>query len=176
MTAEEIIERLQSRFGDAIPDARADARDPWVEVAPERLLDVCRYLRETPELAFDTLSNLCGVDYFESDPKRAAKFPHEPHLEVVYHLFSLVHRHRIVARVKLPRWLDDEPGRLPQLASVTSLWAIADWHERECYDLVGVEFLGHPNLTRILCPPDWVGHPLRKDYEMPLEYQGIRGK
>lgn len=176
MTSDDIIERLQGRFGEAIPDARADTLDPWVEVAPGQLLEVCRYLREAPDLEFDTLSNLCGVDYFEPDPKRAAKFPHEPHLEVVYHLFSLKHRHRLVLRVRLPRWLDDEPGRLPRVASVAAIWCIADWHERECYDLVGVEFTGHPNPTRILCPPDWEGHPLRKDYEMPLEYHGIRGK
>ena len=60
--------------------------------------------------------------------------------------------------------------------SVSGVWPTADWHERETYDLVGVRFTGHPNLVRILCPEDWVGHPLRKDYEMPLEYHGIRGK
>ena len=57
-----------------------------------------------------------------------------------------------------------------------AIWAIADWHERECYDLVGVHFTDHPNLKRILCPEDWEGHPLRKDYDMPLEYHGVRGK
>jgi NADH-quinone oxidoreductase subunit C len=56
------------------------------------------------------------------------------------------------------------------------VWRTADWHEREVYDLSGVNFTGHPDLRRILCPEDWVGHPLRKDYEMPLDYHGIRGK
>ena len=68
------------------------------------------------------------------------------------------------------------PGRLPEVASLAGVWRTADWHEREVYDLSGVSFTGHPDLRRILCPEDWVGHPLRKDYEMPLEYHGIRGK
>ena len=76
----------------------------------------------------------------------------------------------------LPRWKNDKPGELPELPSVSGLWSTADWHEREVYDLSGVYFTDHPNMRRILCPEDWVGHPLRKDYEMPLEYHGIRGR
>ncbi len=76
----------------------------------------------------------------------------------------------------LPRWKNDKAGELPEVPSVTSLWRTADWHEREVYDLSGVWFTGHPELTRILLADDWVGHPLRKDYEFPLEYHGIRGR
>jgi NADH-quinone oxidoreductase subunit C len=76
----------------------------------------------------------------------------------------------------LPRWKDDKEGELPEIPTVSGVWKIADWHERETFDLVGINFLGHPNLTRILCAEDWVGHPLRKDYEFPLEYHGIRAK
>ncbi len=76
----------------------------------------------------------------------------------------------------LPRWKDDKPGQLPEVPSVNGIWRTADWHEREVYDLSGVFFTGHPDLTRILCSEDWVGHPLRKDYEFPLEYHGIRGR
>jgi NADH-quinone oxidoreductase subunit C len=115
------------------------------------------------------------VDYFEPDEKLAKKFPYEPHVEVVYHLRSMTHRHLMVMKTKLPRWKDDVPGRLPEVPTVSHVWAIADWHEREAYDLVGIHFVGHPNLVRILCVDDWVGHPLRKDYEFPLEYHGIRG-
>ncbi len=79
-------------------------------------------------------------------------------------------------KVILPRWKDDEEGRLPEVPSVADIWRTADWHEREVYDLSGVNFTNHPSLHRILCPEDWVGHPLRKDYEMPLEYHGIRGR
>jgi NADH-quinone oxidoreductase subunit C len=86
------------------------------------------------------------------------------------------HKHSLVLKVILPRWKDDQPGQLPELPSVAHIWSTADWHEREVYDLMGVFFTDHPNLRRILCPEDWVGHPLRKDYEMPLEYHGIRGR
>ena len=73
-------------------------------------------------------------------------------------------------------WRNNEAGELPEVPSVSGLWSTADWHEREVYDLSGVYFTDHPNLRRILCPEDWVGHPLRKDYQMPLEYHGIRGR
>ena len=76
----------------------------------------------------------------------------------------------------LPRWKDGNEGELPEIPTVTGVWKIADWHERETFDLVGINFVGHPNLVRILCAEDWVGHPLRKDYEFPLEYHGMRGK
>jgi NADH-quinone oxidoreductase subunit C len=91
-------------------------------------------------------------------------------------LHSFTHRHRFVVKVTLPRWKDGKPGELPEVPSVTSLWASANWHEREVYDLAGVRFIGHPELTRILLADDWEGHPLRKDYEFPLEYHGIRGR
>ena len=82
----------------------------------------------------------------------------------------------LVLKVMLPRWKNDQPGELPEVPTVSGVWRTADWHEREAYDLCGVQFTGHPNLRRILCPEDWVGHPLRKDYEMPLEYHGIRNR
>ena len=69
---------------------------------------------------------------------------------------------------------DDVEGNLPQVPSVSRIWSTANWHEREVFDLSGVRFMGHPALRRILCPEDWEGHPLRKDYQMPAEYQGIR--
>ena len=79
-------------------------------------------------------------------------------------------------KVLVPRWRNDVQGELPVVPSVSSLWGIANWHEREAYDLVGIHFEGHPNLRRILCPEDWVGHALRKDYAFPLEYHGVRGR
>jgi NADH-quinone oxidoreductase subunit C len=177
MTPAEIHQRLLDEFGpEVILHFHAAGCDPWIEVAPSEIARVCHFLKQTPDLRFDTLSNLTGVDYLETEPKLQAKFPYTPHIEVVYHLFSLSQRHSLVVKVKLPRWRDDVPGKLPAVPSVTGVWAIADWHEREAYDLMGIEFLGHPNLVRILCAEDWVGHPLRKDYEMPLEYHGIRGR
>ena len=177
MTPKQIYDHLVSKFGaDTITGLNTEAKDPWIEVAPAAMGEVARFLRDDEELRFDSLNNLCGVDYLEPDPKKSAKFPYEPHVEVVYHLFSFRHRHRITIKVILPRWKDDQAGQLPEVPSVASVWAIADWHEREAYDLVGIQFVGHPGLTRILCPDDWEGHALRKDYEFPLEYHGIRGK
>ena len=177
MTIEEIHQQLLGQFGnEVITGLNTEAKDPWIEVAPQAIAEVARFLKEDEQLRFDHLNNLCGVDYLEPDAKKAKKFPYEPHLEVVYHLSSYEHRHAVVIKVKLPRPQDDEPDRLPEVPSVAGVWAIADWHERECFDLVGIRFSGHPNLRRILCPEDWVGHPLRKNYEFPLEYHGIRGR
>ncbi|HUY37062.1 MAG TPA: NADH-quinone oxidoreductase subunit C [Pirellulales bacterium] len=176
MSGQAFFERLKTKFGDMITGADFEALDPWIEVAPEGLVALGRYLRDEPDLRFNMLNCVSGVDYFEPDAKKAAKTPWQPHLEVVYHLWSVPHRVSLVLKVVLPRWKDGVPGELPEVPSVSGLWSTADWHEREVYDLSGVYFTGHPNLRRILCPEDWVGHPLRKDYEMPLEYHGIRGK
>ena len=177
MNVSEIHTLLVEQFGESkVTGIQSEAVDPWVEIAPEALVEVARFLRDDDRLQFDHLNNLTGVDYLEPDPKKAKKFDHEPHIEVVYHLSSYSLRHRVTMKVKLPRWKGDEEGQLPEVASVTDLWAIADWHEREAYDLVGIHFTDHPNLRRILCPEDWVGHALRKDYEFPLEYHGIRGR
>ena len=170
------LDRLQQRFGAAIAGSNLDALDPWIEVTPGGLLDVCGYLRDEPTLQFDFLNSITVVDYFEPDAKKAAKVTWQPHLEVVYHLFSMAHKTSLVVKVMLPRWKGDKPGELPEVPTVSNLWATADWHEREAYDLSGVRFTGHANLRRILCPEDWAGHPLRKDYEMPLEYHGIRNR
>lgn len=176
MTISEIHRLLVDRFGDRITGLNTEATDPWIEVAPEAWAEVALTLRDDESLLFDSLTNFTGVDYCEPDAKKAAKFGHDPHLEVVSHLYSFTHKHRLVVKVKLPRWKNDQAGEIPDCPSVAHVWAIADWHEREAYDLVGINFTGHPNLQRILCVEDWVGHPLRKDYEFPLEYHGIRGK
>lgn len=174
MKIEDVHRKLTERFGpDAVIALQTQARDPWIEVAANNIVEVCRVLRDDPALSFDALNDLCGVDYLETDAKK--KNPVEPHLEVVYHLYSYAHKHWLVVKVKLPRWQNGKAGDIPELDSVASLWPIADWHEREAFDLVGINFRGHPNLKRILCPEDWTGHPLRKDYEFPLEYHGVRG-
>ena len=176
MTPQEIHEYLVEQFGSsAILHFQSDAKDPWIEVSPDKLVEICTFLKNDEQCQFQHLNNLTGVDYLETDPKKAKKFPYDPHIEVVYHLSSFTLLHRIALKVKLPRWLNDEAGQIPEAPSVSSVWAIADWHEREAYDLMGIRFVDHPNLVRILCPEDWVGHPLRKDYEFPEEYHGIRG-
>jgi NADH-quinone oxidoreductase subunit C len=177
MTSAEIITVLEEKFAGRIKSKKLDAIDPFVVVDPADLLEVCRFLRDEPRLRFDLLNCISGVDYFEPDVKKAPKAGFEPHTEVVYHLSSFAHPgQRFVLKLLLPRWKDDKAGQIPEVPSVTGLWPTADWHEREVYDLSGIWFDGHPELRRILLAEDWIGHPLRKDYEFPLEYHGIRGR
>jgi NADH-quinone oxidoreductase subunit C len=176
MTSAEIIALLEQKFGDKIKSKNLEAIDPFAVVEPGNLLEVCRFLKLEPALSFDFLNCISGVDYLELDPKKAPKAGFEPHLEVVYHFSSFRNKHRFVLKVLLPRWKDDKVGELPEVPSLTPLYLTANWHEREVYDLSGVYFTGHPDLSRILLAEDWVGHPLRKDYEYPLEYHGIRGR
>jgi NADH-quinone oxidoreductase subunit C len=168
---------LLERFGEsAVGSEPFKATDPWIQVAVDSIVPVCTFLRDDPRLQFNHLNDLCGADYLETDPKKLAKFGHEPHIEVVYHLSSLTLRHLLKIKVVVPRWKNDVAGQLPVVPSVSDIWKIANWHEREAYDLVGIDFEGHPNLRRILCPEDWIGHALRKDYDFPLEYHGVRGR
>jgi NADH-quinone oxidoreductase subunit C len=176
MTAADIIARLEQKFGARIKAKKLDALDPFVVIDAADLLAVGRFLRDDPDLKFDLLNCISGVDYLEPDPKKAPKAGFEPHLEVVYHMHSFTHRHRFVVKLSMPRWQDGKPGEMPEVPSVCGLWAAAEWHEREVYDLTGVWFTDHPDLRRILLSEDWVGYPLRKDYEFPLEYHGIRGR
>jgi NADH-quinone oxidoreductase subunit C len=175
MTAAEIASLLETQFGSAVTGKKLDALDPFVTVEPTKLVEACTFLRDDARLKFELLNDITGVDYLETDAKKVPKAGFEPHLEVLYHLssFSFPGR-RFTLKLVLPRWKDDAPGQLPEVPSVSGVWKTADWHEREVYDLVGVFFTGHPNLVRILLNDDWVGHPLRKDYEFPLEYHGIR--
>jgi NADH-quinone oxidoreductase subunit C len=176
MSGSKLLDQLQAKFKDGITGSNLQAVDPWIEVAPQRLRDVAKFLRDDANFKFDFLNCISVVDYFEADAKKAAKVDWKPHLEVVYHLSSIAKKHQLVLKVMLPRWKGDVAGELPEVPSVADIWRTADWHERECYDLCGVHFTGHPNLKRILCPDDWEGYPLRKDYVMPLEYHGIRGR
>jgi len=175
MIPADIAALLRSHFGPAVSDLTASGPDSFVAIDPARLIDVCTFLRDDPRLRFDLLNDLTGVDYLEPDPKKAAKAGFDPRLEVVYHLSSFaVPGRRFTLKVILPRWKDGVAGALPEVPSVAGVWRTADWQEREAFDLVGVRFVGHPDPRRILLADDWVGHPLRKDYEFPLEYHGIR--
>jgi NADH-quinone oxidoreductase subunit C len=159
MTPEAIFKRLQDKFGaEALFDFHADPskdRDPWFQVAPWEIERVCEHLREDPDLAFDYLECITGVDY-----------PDDKRIVVVYHLFSYRQKHRVV----LKAFLDREDPVMPTLVNV---WSVANWQERECFDLIGVLFEGHPDLRRLLMPDDWEGHPLRKDFEEKEDYHGI---
>lgn len=136
---------------DAVVDNFINERDghrPYVVIHSSRWLEAAMALRDHEELRCDYLRNLSGVDQ-------------ETHLEVAYHLLSLTHKREYCVKVKTDR---DQPS----IPSVAPVWPTANWNEREVYDLLGIDFPGHPNLVRIMMPDDWVGHPLRKDYE-PLD-------
>jgi len=176
MNSADLISLLEQKFSTRIKSKKLDAIDPFVVVEPADLIEVCRFLRDDPRMSFELLNCITAVDYLELDAKKAPKAGFEPHLEVVYHFSSFSHRHRLVLKLILPRWKNNQAGELPEVPSLSELWRTANWHEREVFDLSGVRFSGHPDLRRILTSEDWVGHPLRKDYEFPLEYHGIRGR
>lgn len=157
--APEILQALQGKFGNKILSSDMAALDPTITVAADSIAEISSFLKTNDELAFDTLMCLSGVDY------KGLKGEND-RIEVVYHLFSMRHRHRIVLKAQLPR---EEPA----IPSVEQVWDIANWHEREAYDMFGVQFHGHSDLRRILCPDDWVGYPLRKDYVQPETYRGM---
>ena len=157
MTPQEIYTTLKEKFRDAIQAFEEPAGDAFIVVQPASIAEVCHYLAEEPALAFDSLMCLSGVDM-------GAK---ESELQVVYHLFSMTHRHRIVLKASLPK-------EAPHLPTVEHIWKTANWHEREAYDLFGIVFDGHSELRRILLPDDWEGYPLRKDYKEPDFYRGMR--
>lgn len=153
MTPDEIHGHLQRRHGDSILEYQSEVLDPCIRVAPDHAFEVLATLRTDSALAFDSLMCLSGVDYSDR-------------LEVVYHLHSMQHLHTFTVKVSLDR--DN-----PRVKSVESLWRTADWHEREAFDMFGIVFTEHPDLRRILCPEDWEGYPLRKDYQVQEYYQGI---
>ena len=155
MEAAEIHRRLRDKLGNAVEPTLQEGDWPTCELRAAAVAEACRFLRDDPDLRFDCLSNLSAVDRKAADQ-----------IEVYYHLFSYAHRHTFVLKASAPR-LD------PTLPTVSEVWPIANWLEREAFDLMGVTFVGHPDLRRILMPEDWVGHPLRKDFVEPEEYHGI---
>ena len=148
-----VLEKLQAKFGADVLETHSDFGDDTALVAPEKWKAICHHLRTDPALDFDMLVDLCGVDY----PERGAT---GQRLEVVLHLYSIGKRHR----VRLKARVGDDEMEDAELDSVTSIWAGANWFEREVYDMSGVTFRGHPDLRRILMYPEFEGHPLLKDY------------
>jgi NADH-quinone oxidoreductase subunit C len=148
----EILERLQSRFGAAVVDTHAQHGDATAVIDRGGLLDALRFCRDEPRLSFDVLMDLTGADYLKYPGREDG-----PRFEVVYHLYSLAHNHRVRLKVRL----DEDDAVVP---SAVPLWPIANWLEREVWDMFGVRFEGHPDLRRLLMYEEFVGHPLRKDY------------
>src|SRR5436309_2818982 len=144
-----LVKKLKSRFGEAIGEALEFIGQVSINVDGARIVEICEFLKNDPETRFDYLSDLTCVHYPE---RKEAPF------EIVYNLFSISNNERVRLKVRTNGAVD----------TVTSVWPAANWLEREVFDLFGVGFNNHPDLRRLLLPPDWDGHPLRKDY--PLEF------
>ena len=130
-----------------------DVENKVIRLTPESMFDVCRYLFDDSNLSFDYLMCITSIDNQENG------------LELAYNLYSYKNRHYLEFRVVIKSDV--------MVPSVESIWKTADWHEREAYDMMGIEFMNHPNLTRILLPQDWEGFPLRKDYTESEYYHGM---
>jgi NADH-quinone oxidoreductase subunit C len=147
-----ILARLQERFGSTILETHTRLHEPTALVAAPAILPVLGLCKIEPALGFDMLIDITAVDYL--------KFPGRedgPRFEVVYHLYSLPHTHRV--RLKVP--VEESEAVVP---SAVGLWPIANWLEREVWDMFGIRFDGHPDLRRLLLYEEFEGHPLRKDY------------
>jgi NADH-quinone oxidoreductase subunit C len=152
MTGSDIVAALQQRFGSAIVETHDQHGDHTIVVLREALIEALRHGRDAGALAFDMLCDLTAVDYL--------KFPGRedgPRFEVVYHLYSIRHNHRLRVKVRV----EEDDAVVP---TAVPLWPIADWLEREVWDMFGIRFEGHPDLRRLLLYEEFVGHPLRKDY------------
>lgn len=166
MTPEEICKLLRSQFGDAVSDAAMEGGHPCAHVVARHWPDVAAFLCNDSRLEFNLLRSITAVDLLADNlfvclyDMMRVSLEHPGELVMETHEFAV--------KITVDR---DEPV----IPSVAHVWPAADWHEREAFDLMGIDFSSHPDLRRILCPDDWEGYPLRKDYLFPLEYHGIPG-
>jgi len=145
------LQKVKEKFANSILEVAEFRGELAIVLRKEDIVPMCQFLRDDPELSYNFLSDLCGVDR----PER------EPRFDVVYNLYSIEKNHRVRLKVQV-----DEGESVP---SVTSVWSGANWFEREVFDMFGIRFDGHPDLRRILMPEDWEGHPLRKDFPLTKE-------
>ena len=150
----ELTSLLRQEFPDEITDYHSHRGDETVVIKRDSFEPVCRFLREDSRCSFEIMMDLTAVDRLEMNE--------EPRFEMVYHFKSLTHARRLRLKVRLTE--DD-----CKLASIHHLWKAVDWYERECFDMFGIHFEGHPDLRRILMYDEFEGHPLRKDY--PIDKQ-----
>lgn len=155
MNFEEILSKLKEKFGEEnIKPVSDQAGDPYAFVPGEKIVEICTFLKDDPQILMDCLSNITGVDAPPDD------------LDLVYHFFSYNLRHSMTLKARVPK----SNAKVP---TVEKVYPTADWQEREAFDLLGIQFDGHPDLRRIMMPDDWVGYPLRKDYKEEDDYHGI---
>jgi NADH-quinone oxidoreductase subunit C len=144
------VDLLQEKFPEDVLEVIEFRGETTIVVKPERIVEICRTLKENHHTGFKYLSMVAGLDML----------PQSPRFGVVYNLYSHKHHNRITLKAMLAS------DGAPAIDSVVQVWATANWHEREVYDMMGIRFNGHPDLRRILMPGDWVGHPQRKDYPL----------
>jgi len=153
MNQDEIKAKLIERFGEAAVTDTVLFRDQLTVTVPQdAILDICRFLKTDPDLSFDFLSFVAGMD----------RHPESPRFEVVYQLNSLKYHHRFRVKARLT----EESTEGPCIESVVPIWATADWHERETAEMYGITFLNHPDPRKLLLPDNWNVHPLRKDFPL----------
>lgn len=141
--------------GEAIADETSTPKA--IKISANDLLNVCENLHRNEKTYFDMLSCVTALD----------NGPEAKTMEVIYNVYSIAYNHHLALKVILSR-------ELPEINTVSHIWKTADWHEREAFDMFGINFIGHPDLRRILMPADWEGHPLRKDYKQQEYYRDIK--
>jgi NADH-quinone oxidoreductase subunit C len=143
------VKKLKERFRDSILEVESFRNEVTVSVQKREILEICGFLQSDPDLQYHLLTDLCGLDYF----------PQTPRFEVVYHLCSVKRNQRLRLKTRV--------GESESIVSVESVWKVANWYEREAYDLLGISFENHSDLRRIMLWDGYEGHPLRKDF--PVE-------
>ena len=182
MNQSQLTDRLPDLLGDALISQSLNLGEVTCEIDPARIADACAKLRDDADLRFETLIDLCGMDYAHWGATTSAEESESvgPHGEcvgrkfaVVYHLLSIQNNFRLRLRVSL----DDAA---PAVDSVVEVWPSADWYEREAFDLFGILFHGHPDLRRLLTDYGFIGHPLRKDFplsgQVEMRYDEEQGR
>ena len=148
MSEAALHEKLAERFGGRVLNGGAPDGMHTFLVEPNLIVEVCRFLKEDPELRYNFLADMCGVDHY----------PEESRFEVVYHLYSIPFKTRVRLKCRA--------GDPPKIPTVVSIWRTANWHEREAYDMYGIQFDGHPDLRRIYMWEEFEGFPMRKDFPL----------
>ncbi len=186
MEEKAIYELLAAKIGDGALGFDAEAIDPVADIAAASIHDACLFLRDDASCDFNSMMCLSGIDwdgydetgkgksvkilgYTELGEPETSDHVAEGDFAVVYNLFSHKQKHKFTLRVRVTRDVASVP-------TVSDVWETANWHEREAWDLLGIRFAGHTDLRRMLLEENWVGHPLRKDYQMPDEWESVSMK
>ena len=158
-THQDLAAHAREIFGESITAVHESHGQLTLEVRRDRIVEICRKLRDDPAFDFAQLMDVCGVDYLDYGRESPTGPRKGPRYAAVYQLLSLRHNRRL----RLRAYLDDE---MPMIASVTGVWNSANWYEREAFDLFGIVFEGHPDLRRLLTDYGFIGHPFRKDFPL----------